>query len=358
MRKSVDNALIHLQSGLRILFEQRQRVASPMLAKEVAHILCRVLIQATLHRSSTVEFDYYAMIGHNPGLGALRFESLREARDDLDGRISSALHFFRSIERFRLAELYHRCCASQALPCLKCIYQSYLNGLSQWGEAFQDLRDRLDIDALDANALQALRQLELSYLLISNTLDTLFATTPMIFDKYNNIYARIVYLCRQVLQDQTLRRTNSVFTFPFDNGVQRALFYIVLRCRDMHIRRQAVQLLLLCPDSESIWQRTSLIAFCNWKIGIEEKGRPQGAHDTDPLPENARVYAEKARELVRDGQTLTVIRFKRGASSSRGEDILDEEEVANMSTRLAGLLGTWGHLSLYTIASRALTVLA
>lgn len=356
MRKNVDNAMIHLQSGLRILFEQRQRVGSSVLAKEVAHILCRVLIQATLHRSSTVEFDYYAIIGYNPGLGALRFETLREARGDLDGKISSALHFFRSIERSRLAELHHRCYASQESPCLKCIYQFYLDGLSQWGEAFQDLRDRLDIDALDANALQALRQLELSYLLMSNTLDTLFATTPMIFDKYNNIYARIVQLCRRVLQDQTLRRTNSVFTFPFDNGVQRALFYIVLRCRDMHIRREAVQLLQLCPDSESIWQRTSLIAFCNWKINIEEKGRPQGAHETDPLPENARVYAEKARELVRDGQTRMVIRFKRGALGGHRQDIVDEEEVANMSTRLTELLGMWGQLSLYTVASRALTV--
>jgi hypothetical protein len=226
------------------------------------------------------------------------------------------------------------------------MHQAHIRDFDQWKGAFESLRDRLYIDALTANALQALHQLELSYLLISNTFDTLFAMTPMVFDKYTDIYARILYLSRLILQYQVLRRSTSLFTFPFDNGVQGALLNIVLRCRHLPIRREAVRLLQLCPDNGGIWQRASLVAFCNWKIYIEEKGRPQGALETDPLPENARVYAEKAREVVRDGQTLVAIRFKRGARSNISDVGLDEEEVPNVSMRLAGLLGMQGALSL------------
>jgi hypothetical protein len=187
-------------------------------------------------------------------------------------------------------------------------------------------------------------------LLISTTLETLFTTTPMIFDKYNDTYARMIYLGRRILQNQILRRSTSLFTIPFDNSVQGALFYIVVRCRYLPIRREAVQLLQLCPDYEGIWQRSSLVAFCNWKISVEEKGRSQGALETDPLPENSRIYAEKAREVSRGGQSLMAIRFKRGALNIVGNVRPEEEEVTNVSMRLAGLLGTWGATSIYPIA--------
>jgi hypothetical protein len=209
------------------------------------------------------------------------------------------------------------------------------------------MRDRLDINTLTADVLQALLQIELCYLLISNTLETLFATTPMLFDKYNDTYTRMVYLCRRMLQNQVLRRATALFTFPFDNSIQGALFYIVSRCRYLPVRREATQLLQLCPDQEGIWQRTSLVAFCNWKTGIEEKGRPQGALETDPLPENARVFSERAREVSRNGRSLVAIRFKRGASGGISDDTPDEEEITTLSMRLAGLLGTWRTVTLY-----------
>jgi hypothetical protein len=344
LRDNVDNALTHLQSGLRILSEQQQPATSRKVVKQVAHILGRVLIQATLHGSSSVEFDYHATMGYSPGPRSLNFTTLREARCDIDDKINSVLRFLRRIENVGIAQLHHGC---PDLPSLKCMYQAHIYNLAQWKGAFQNLRDRLDINTLTPDALQALHQLELCYLLISNTLDTLFTTTPMIFDKYNDVYSRMVYLGRRILQNQILRRSASLFTLPFDNSVQGALFYIVLRCRYLPVRREAVQLLQLCPDYEGIWQRASLVAFCNWKIGIEEKGRPRDALETDPLPENARVYAEVAREVVRDGQRLMAIRFKRGASNGTNDVGPDEEEVTNLSMRLAGLLRTWGALSLY-----------
>ncbi|KAK7177897.1 Transcriptional regulatory protein moc3-like protein 4 [Paraphaeosphaeria sporulosa] len=351
LRNNVDDALRHLRSGLRILCQQQQ-AGSRKVVEQVAHILGRVLIQATLHGSSTVEFDYYATIRYNPGGGTLYFTSLKEARCDIDGKINGALRFLGRIKNVGYAEIRHGHSTFPELQSLNCVHRAHNHDLEQWQRAFESLRDRLDIDALTADALQAIHQLELCYLLISNTFDTLFATTPMVFDKYNDAYARMLYLSRRILQNQILRKSNSLFTLPFDNSVQGALFYIVLRCRHLPIRREAVQLLQLCPDNEGIWQRACLVAFCNWKIGVEEKGRPEGALETDPLPESARVYAEKAREVVRDGQTLVGICYKRGASHGTSDvrSDEDEEEVTNLSMRLAGLLRTWGTWSLYSTA--------
>jgi hypothetical protein len=350
LRDNMDDALTHLQSGLRIVSEQQQLAGSRKVVRQVAYILGRVLIQATLHRSFTVEFDYHAIMGYIPGPGSLGFMSLWEARCDIDGKLSRLLRFLRRIRNAGFAGLRHGCCAFPDLPCLKCLHQAHIRDLDQWKGAFQKLRDRLDIDALASDALEALHQLELCYLLTSNTLDTLFTTTPMIFDNYNDTYARMIYLSRQILQNKILHQSTSPFTLPFDNSIQRALFYVVLRCRYLPIRREAVQLLQLCPDYGGIWQRASLVAFCNWKIDVEEKRRPQGALETDPLPENARVYAGKAREVTRNGQSLMAIRFKRGASNGVSDVIHDEEEVTNLSMRQAGLLRTWGALSLYLAA--------
>ncbi|KAK7177803.1 Transcriptional regulatory protein moc3-like protein 4 [Paraphaeosphaeria sporulosa] len=348
LRNDIDVALTHLHSGLRFLCEHRERSGSRMVVMHVAPILGRVLIQATLHRSTSIVFDYYATMGHDPGSRSLNFVTLREARCDLDGKISSVLRFLRLTKCAGSAQLRHGCGVFPDLPCPKCMHQAHIRDFDRWKEAFESLRARLDISALTSNEIQALHQLELSYLLMSNTLRTLFATTPMVFDKYNDTYARVLYLSRQMLRSQMLRRTTSLFNLPFDNSVQGALLNIVLRCRHLPIRREAVQLLQLCPDNEGIWQRASLVAFCNWKIGIEEKGRPQGALETDPLPENARVHSETAREVVRDGQSLVAIRFKRGARSSISDVGLDEEEVPNTINNSMDL---WGNVKLPDIKS-------
>lgn len=339
LQGSTNNALAHLQSGLQILSEKRQRVISREIVNKVAQILGRLLIQATLHGSVTVEFDYNALVGYMPTPGLMRFTTLEEARCIMDGKINSILRFHRRIGKPGFVQSHQR---SHPFPdplSLECEYQAHIHDLGKWNMAFQDLKDRLDINLFTGDALQALYQLELCYLRISNPLKTLFATTPMVFDKYNDDYARMVYLSRLILQSQILRRSTSLFMLPFDVSVQGALFYVVFKCRHLPIRREALQLLQLCPDYEGIWQRASLVAFCNWKIAAEEKGRPEGALEIDALPENARVYGEKAREVVIDGQRRTMISFERGASDGISDVLANEEEVTNLSMSLAGLLG-------------------
>jgi hypothetical protein len=339
VRGNGNDAIGHINSGLRLLREQGQPMGARAVFKQAAHILSRVQVQAVLHRSSTIDIDYSPAMSCNQSLEPLDFGTLREARYDLDGKISSALRLLRQIECVGLAALSHRCGAFPDSSCLMCIHQAHLHDFDQWKRAFSRLRERLDINTWTTDALQALYKLELSYLLISNSLNTVFATTPMLFDKYDGVYARITYLSSRILHGQILSRTTSVFKFPYEISVQGALLNVVLRCRNLPIRRKAVRLLQLCPDTEGIWQPAALVALCNWKIDTEERGRPEGALETDPLPESARLYVEGAREIVRDGQKVVAIRFYQGVWNESSEGRLHEEVVPNVSIGLARLLG-------------------
>lgn len=345
LQNDVDDALRHLRSGLRILAEQ-QTPGPHEVAMQVAHISGRLITQAMLHGYSTVEFDYYAIM-NSVGSRSFSFTSLRDARRDLDEIIHSAFRFLDRLENAGYAGLHHAHSTLPDIGFLRDEYQDHVRNLYQWGTAFEGLRDQIAVDVMKADVVLALHQLELCYLLISNTFETLFATTPMVYDEHNHIFARILYLSQQLRRDQMLRESNSLFTMPFDYSIQGALFYIILRCRYLPIRKEAIQLLQLSPDHESLWQRACLVAFCRWKIDVEENGRPQGVLETDQLPVSARVYGEEARFIVKNIQTLVVVSYKQGVLDGSGGITSDVEEVTNLSTRLVGLLKLWRAWPLY-----------
>ena len=87
----------------------------------------------------------------------------------------------------------------------------------------------------------------------------------------------------------------------FDIGVMVPLFYVVLKCRNLALRRKALALLALAPCREGIWYRQDVIEYANRKIGIKERGRA-GLRETEPLPEEARVWNERMTGVVYNGQ--------------------------------------------------------
>jgi hypothetical protein len=84
-----------------------------------------------------------------------------------------------------------------------------------------------------------------------------------------------------------------------------------------------------------------IIQPVEWKIAKEEQGRAWlGLSEEDPLPEAARIYCEKPRQEVIDGQQVTVISYKRGSCGGISDIEPDEEEIVTFGRRLAAVLGT------------------
>jgi hypothetical protein len=152
----------------------------------------------------------------------------------------------------------------------------------------------------------------------------------MVYDGYDGCFEQILTLAEQLIRNsQHMQRI--IF---FDMGVMAPLFYVVLKCRNLALRRKALALLALAPCREGMWYRQDVIEYANWKIGIEERGRA-GLRETEPLPEEARVWNERMREVVIDGQQKTAISFQ-----WRGPDgiVKHGEEITDLSSRMGQLI--------------------
>lgn len=72
--------------------------------------------------------------------------------------------------------------------------------------------------------------------------DTLGSTQECIFDKHIHKFAEIVRIYDHVSQASRLRRRQKV-SFGIDTGIIHTLAFVAGRCRDPHIRREALSLL-------------------------------------------------------------------------------------------------------------------
>ena len=339
LQDNVDTALGHLRSGLLILSHQLQISGSGDFDGSLVRLFVRLHTQATLHGSATSDFDptEIVIISEEPSAGRLRITDIRGARSSLDEQLNKVFRFHRTIERPGFVE---RCLRDHPYPdelSLETMCQAHLDGLRAWETAFHDMEQSLN-EALSQKDKLCLAELELQYLITTNTLATLFATTPMVYDSYNTQFARMVHLSRRLVQSKLQKR---LLALPFDTGVLAPLFYVLLKCRDLRIRREAIELLHECPEREGMWDRAAILELTEWKIAKEEQWREfLGVSELDPMPEQARIYCEKPQSRVVQGRSVTVVTYKRGAYGGIADIEPDEEEVTNLSARLAAVLGT------------------
>ncbi len=336
LQDNIDTALGHLKSGIRILSDQPRMSQCRDPGGFLFQIFTRLHTQAALHGSPSSDFDSNeTFLTANEGLGDLRFARIREARSSLDGKLNGVFRFHRLIEQ---PGFIQKCQEDHSFPhLLEGMRQSHLDGLQTWKTAYDEMVQRLHLTTQGDDL--CLQELELQYLLTTNMLMTLFATSPMVYDAYNAEFARAIYLVGQTL---ALRRPQRrLLAIPFDMGVLAPLFYVLLKCRDATIRREAMAILHECPEREGMWDRASLVEFAEWKISKEEQGRAgSGLSEQDPLPEDARIYCEKIRAVVVGGRAAAIVSYKRGAYGGIADIEPDEEEITNMSMRLAAILGT------------------
>jgi hypothetical protein len=73
-----------------------------------------------------------------------------------------------------------------------------------------------------------------------------------------------------------------------------------------------------------MWHRPEVIQYVEWKIGIEERGQGQ-LSETEALPEEAKVWDERMKDVVIDGRPRTLVGFQWRSNDhiEYGEDITD-----------------------------------
>jgi hypothetical protein len=140
-------------------------------------------------------------------------------------------------------------------------------------------------------------------------------TSEMVFDNYTPQFEAILDLVEE------LGRADSLPPAPLslDMGVIPPLYYTLIYCRVLSIRRRAIELLRRAPYREGHWCREHALRYAVWKVATEERGRGD-LPESSLLPDSARVYqADIPDPSALRGLETTIpvrVRYKKGSGDS------------------------------------------
>lgn len=343
LRDDFDSGLNHLESGLKILRDFNQPDSeSGWPSRPTQHIdisltrlFTRLDIQATIHGSPTSDFNSRIFDRSNKIASMIpsSFLSIDEARKCLDGVLSPIIHLIRQLHQPNYVKSM---LDSHPWPdplSLEARRQSGLYHLQLWQAAVDNSASSI-FKPQDQDQASALAVLNLYHRLAKVILNTLFTTSQMIFDEYNSDFEYLLALAESVIHNY--QSTSSVVFL--DMGVMPPLFFIVVMCRDLGLRRKALALLKRAPHREGMWHREHVVAYAEWKAAIEERGRGD-LPETAPLPEYARVFCGTMEDVVVDGRRATLVRFQRRRGGSSAEDDVEwGEDLTDLGTSMAQMI--------------------
>jgi len=334
MRNDLDAGLRHLKGGLKILDDFRQSSKSTastspsqLIDASLIRSFSRLEIQAIIYGSRTLEFV-------SEGHGRIRkgvpasFFSIEEARSTLHTLLGTVSRFVRRIEDTGSLES-----TTNSHPWFdplssEATRQSLLDQFQGWQGAINH-SPAIVPESPNPRQNAGMCLLHMYHKTVTVLLETLFTQSQMIYDHYDSCFDQVL-----TLADQLIRNSQHMGRIIFfDMGVMAPLFYVVLKCRNLALRRKALSLLELAPCREGMWSRQDVIEYAEWKIGIEERGRGQ-LPETDVLPEEARISKERMKEVVIGGRQRTVVSFQ-----WQGTDGIEYgEDVTDLSTRMGQLM--------------------
>jgi hypothetical protein len=318
LQNNLESAFKHLDSGLKILDDLSKTLPVSSLPETLAfdnakdiygsirrsftrlrsqaalHGTCNKLPEVSMISSTTIE-----VVAPIPP----KFSSVFESRSFLDAEISFIFGYLRQL---RDKDHY----ASVDILVLEGIREERLKRIRQWNLATIALRVAHS-GLNDTAQISSFAYLELYFIFLSIILKTTLSGTEMMFDEYTSEFEQMIILAESIINSHN---ADNISALSFDMNIILPLMFLVLKCRVLRLRRQAVALLRRGPEREGIWRRESVIKVCEWKMMMEEQGRGQLA-ETDILPASARIYREHIRQ--EDGRnpsenTRPQICFSRG----------------------------------------------
>ncbi|BAE63802.1 unnamed protein product [Aspergillus oryzae RIB40] len=133
------------------------------------------------------------------------------------------------------------------------------------------------------------------------------------FDSFTSNFQRVVQLAKSVLSSDFSQ--SPMPTFSVGMGMIPPLYLCAFRCRDWHIRREAVQLLQRWQLQEGAWTSSGTAFVVSRMIAIESEGLTPG----ELVPERARISAMRAGALP-DGSGIRLwYRRSQGGSSTQND---------------------------------------
>ncbi|OBT75558.1 hypothetical protein VF21_05846 [Pseudogymnoascus sp. 05NY08] len=265
LRGHSDSAMMHLQSGLGILRDlgSRSEEDRDIAEQSIAPLFMRLSAQSILYIDTRNCFDkrrFAKQLMHiktkEPAPIPGSFGDLEEARSALDIATNGLFRKGTKPMNVQPPEAY-------------ATYKTYSAQLLAWDSSFSAFM------SLKSHALTALQIRGAALLKIHHTTATIMgrcvpdltdprsivaaANDPMIFSQSTNDFQTVVSLSQSLVAaaEQDIQRGNGRLagglTFSTDMGVVAPLYYVCIKCTDVPLREQAIELLGRCQRREGMW---------------------------------------------------------------------------------------------------------
>jgi Fungal specific transcription factor domain len=297
LRGDLDAAIIHIESGVRLLKMSRDAERSHGFASgsysvwdsqctdaELAPIFCTLSFLASLFGRPSIQL-YSSSTAEYGSLMEAGYSSIPEAKIVLFDLLNISMHF---IESVGLAKRRFESGIAEVVEQIR-----ITNLLERWKIEFEDFADSQqstwsESDVCAANILRA------TFLAMKVRVAVVLEDNESAWDGYKSEYEEIVTIAEKILRDSTGPSNNSIGYFAFEPGIISPLHFVAWRCRWPIIRRKALSLLYLNPRREGLYDsRRSYNVFRRVMI-VEELSlaiSPGGEPPSDILPpEYARIH--------------------------------------------------------------------
>jgi hypothetical protein len=322
LRNDFDAGLRHLKSGLKILDDFWQPNKSSALRSQhvdvsLIYLFSRLRTQATVYRRQNSESVPESHEEIRKAVPA-SFSSIEQARNSLHTLLDTAFRFVRQIGNPNILESTTSSEPPLDLLSLGATCRSCLNQFQNWQRSIKNSPVSI-FQSLNPRQTAAMCLLHMYHKTLTIFLETLFTRSQMIYDQYGSSFDQVITLAERLINNNSQYMSLIIF---FDMGVMAPLLYVILKCRNLALRRKALLLLKLAPCREGMWYHQDIVEYAEWKICIEERGRGQ-LSETEALPEEARIWNEQMKEVFIDGRPRTVVCFQWRSNGhiEYGEDI-------------------------------------
>jgi hypothetical protein len=332
MRNDFDAGLGHLRGGLKILHDFRQTNKSPAsksrhINASLVYLFSRLQIQVLVYGiqiAESISQDHEETRSVVP----TSFSSIEQARNSLHTLLDT---FFRFLSQLANRDLIDSTMKSHLWPdssSFEAARRSLLDQFRDWQETIEKSPAAI-FESLNLHQTAAICLLQIYHKTVTIILETLVAQSQMIYDQHDSAFTQVLILAKRLI-NHSQHMGPIIF---FDMGVMAPLYYVILKCRNLALRRKALSLLKRAPCREGMWYRQDVIEYAEWKIGIEERGRGQ-LWETEALPEEARVWNEYMKAVIITGRLRTVVCFQ-----WQGKDCIEYgEDITNLNTRMGRMM--------------------
>lgn len=302
LRGWFESAMVHLQSGLRILHDMRMRSAADnhIIEDNIAPLFMRLSIQSIIYvdTRSTPDRKAFARelmnVSEREIIIPEQFDTLEEARNGLN---QAADGLFR---------MFYMCDGDLPLGLQPAetftLFEKYTGQLHFWNLAFEKfvIANSRDFSSKQIRGTALLKIHHTTAKIMAGVrpdIDDVCAMAEAVnstekFMEYIDDFQIVISLSRSLIAaaDQDAKNGKPPLTFSTDLGVIGPLYYTCVKCPILLIRKAAMDLMLRCPRREGMWNSIPVAKMIEeyWEIEARHKAAQESGEEVDefgfPIP--------------------------------------------------------------------------